>query len=116
MANEDMNGLYFGGGAIDHVVTEGDIFLRANQVARLIGSTGVKMAISSLQHNDPAGAGTAQFLMLVSEKIYELRSELLKREIEDQLPDVAAMSFEEFYQQLSLDIDDPIDPASGWMD
>lgn len=89
LANEDMDGLFFGGGAIEHVIDGGEIYMRSDQIAQLIGQTGVKMALSAIQQNDPASAATGHMMMIVSEKIYELRSELLKRELEAALPDLS---------------------------
>lgn len=101
MANEDMDGTFLGGGALDHVVHDGEIYLRSDQVAQVIGSTGIKMAIAAIQMNDSSSAATAQFLMIVSEKIFELRSELLKREIEAVLPDFGLIDPQSFF-----DLDD----------
>lgn len=100
MANEDMDGVFFGGGAIDHAVEGGEIYLRSDQIASLLAQTGIKMAITSIRANDPPSAATAQFLMIISEKLYQLRSELLKRELEAALPDLGAMEF-------NFDVDDP---------
>jgi prophage antirepressor-like protein len=82
VANEDMEGVFLGGGALEHVVSEGEIYLRADQMATLLGQTGTRMALSSIRENSTELAGTANFLIIVSEKLYELRSELLKREAE----------------------------------
>lgn len=97
MNNEDMDGAFLGGGAIEHAVKDGEIYLRANQVAQLLGQTGVKMALQAIQDNDPASASTAHFIMIISEKVYELRSELLKREIE------ASFSFDDLNDFLLSD-------------
>lgn len=82
MPNEDMDGQFLGGGAIDHVIQGGDVYLRADQLATLLSQTGVRMAISALTANDSASATAAHFIMIISTKLAELRSELLKREIE----------------------------------
>lgn len=82
MANEDMDGMFLGGGAIDHVVEDGDIFLSANDLATLFLVTGINWGQIALAYDDIAGAGGAHVLLEVSQKIDELRSELLKREAE----------------------------------
>lgn len=82
MPNEDMDGEFFGGGAIEHAVVNGEIYLRSDHVASLLSQTGIKMALTAITENDPDTAAAAHLLMTISEKMYELRSELLKREIE----------------------------------
>ena len=77
-----MDGAFLGGGAIEHVVSNGEIYLRSDQIARLLGETGIKLGLTAIQENDPDTASAAHLLMTISEQLYLLRSELLKREIE----------------------------------
>lgn len=82
MANEDMAGVFIGGGSIRHVVSGGEIFLNADDVAKVLFSAGGALGIVALASDDKANGGTALGLLHVATKIEELRSELLKREAE----------------------------------
>jgi prophage antirepressor-like protein len=80
---------FLGGGGIDYVIHDGDVFLRANELASLLGHTGVRMTIAAIKGNDTGTATAAHFVMILSEKLFDLRSELLKQEIEAALPDLS---------------------------
>lgn len=80
--NIDMDGQFLGGGGIDHAIVEGDVYLKAEHLAQLLGQTGVRMGLHAIAVNDSASGVTAHMVLTISEKLYELRSELLKREAE----------------------------------
>jgi hypothetical protein len=78
----DMDGAFLGGGGIDHAIVEGDVYLKAEHLAQLLGQTGVRMGLHAIAMNDSPSGVTAHMILTISEKLYELRSELLKREAE----------------------------------
>lgn len=80
--NDDMEGNFLGGGALKHVVSGGEIYLNSYQLAGLFVITGEHWMAAAVAHQDPMGAAAAELLMILSEKIDTLRSEILKREIE----------------------------------
>lgn len=85
MANEDMTGHFLGGGSIRHVVAEGDIFLHAEDVAKVLYQAGSEMGIKALTSDDKIAGATAYGILHVGLRTDELRGELLKREAEKSL-------------------------------
>lgn len=80
--NEDMAGLFLGGGSIKHTVVGGDVYFNADDLFRLFWTTGNAMGQIALQENDASTASMAYALIHLAAKTRELKSELLKREIE----------------------------------
>jgi hypothetical protein len=105
--NIDMDGQFLGGGGIDHAIVEGDVFLKAEHLAVLLGQTGLRMGFHAINVNDESSGVTAHMLLTISEKLYELRSELLKREAEGL---VGRMGFDDLNDFLlsenALDLDE----------
>lgn len=82
MANEDMDGVFFGGGGIDHLFKDGNLFLRADQMIMLFTTVGLKLGVSAIQLNEESTAGGAHMLLTIAQQLDILNSELLKREAE----------------------------------
>lgn len=81
--NDDMEGRFLGGGGIGHVLVGGDIYLSADDLATLFFVIGSRWGLTALESSDMAGAGGAHTLIALAERVDTLRSELLKREVED---------------------------------
>jgi hypothetical protein len=79
--NDDMPG-FLGGGGLDYVIRDGEVYLHAGHLAGLFGKTGASMGVQAILSDDRAGGNVAHALLLIAEKTEDLRSELLKREIE----------------------------------
>lgn len=71
-----------GGGGLSHIVSGGEIYLNADQLATLFTNVGTRMMAVAAANEDNAGGAAALMMMSMSERLNELRSELLKREIE----------------------------------
>lgn len=91
MNNDDMEGNYFGGGSVMHTVKDGEIYLDSLQVAQVLSQTGIRIALSAIRENNHTNATSAHMIMVIAEKVFELRSELLKRELDDALPDLGEL-------------------------
>ena len=108
--NIDMDGQFLGGGGIDHAIVEGDVFLKAEHLAILLGQTGIRMGMHALSLGDAAGGVTAHMLLTISEKLYELRSELLKREAEGLVGRLGFDDLNDFLlSESALDLDEDED-------
>jgi hypothetical protein len=95
MDNSDMDGAYFGGGELEYVVQDGEIYVNLDQLSA--------MFLATANHNlGPAQDGEFVSVVLVhalssmAEDMDRLRSELLKREIEAsfKLDDFETSTFE----------------------
>lgn len=81
MANEDMEGKYFGGGDIRHAVQDGMIYLNAGDIVQLFIDSGADLADYGLDSDDELVCEQGRTMMILAYKINELNSELLNREI-----------------------------------
>lgn len=77
-----MDGAYFGGGALDHVVSGGEVYVNLEQLAIMFLTTGINNVQKAQETGSVVNAVLAHALTDISEHMDNLRMELLKREIE----------------------------------
>lgn len=76
-----MTGKYFGGGSIDHVVSDGKIYLDARDMVDLLTQSGIELADYGLNNDNEMICEQGRTMMVLAYKINELTSELVTREI-----------------------------------
>jgi hypothetical protein len=86
---DKMDGTFLGGGALDYVFNEGEVYLHSEQLAFLFGNAGIIGGRLAVEANDEFGGAQALLMMALARQVHALRSELLKQEVEKSfnLPD-----------------------------
>jgi hypothetical protein len=74
-----------GGGGLGYVIQGGHVYIKADDLAGLLGQTGASMGIQSITTGDKLSGAVAHALLLVSEKTDALSSYILKEEAEASL-------------------------------
>jgi hypothetical protein len=85
MANEDMEGQFFGGGTIDYVVSGGEIYLKSEHLNNVMAQLGLRLSGIAIAEQNPSTGATAHMVLSIAEALMELRSELLRQEAEKSL-------------------------------
>lgn len=82
MDNSDMEGSFLGGGEIAHVMHDGEVYLSADHLSQLLFNAAYREIEYQKQTGNQEGGLLVQWNLILSEKLADLRSELMKREIE----------------------------------